>query len=74
MNGLIAQARSGRRGCQNLTDTACTNSSAPDVMGYHTQSDIRNDWAYAKDFVLQDCIFELNASWSVPAHLSLEYP
>ncbi len=40
-------------------------------MGYHTQSDIPNYWAYAKNFVLQDHMFEPNASWSLPAHLFL---
>ena len=27
-------------------------------MGYHTESDIPNYWTYAKDFVLQDHMFE----------------
>jgi phospholipase C len=40
-------------------------------MGYHTQSDIPNYWAYANDFVLQDHMYEPNASWSMPAHLFL---
>ncbi len=71
MNGFIAQAESGRKGCTNPTDPACTNSAKPDVMGYHTQSDIPNYWAYAKDFVLQDHMFEPVASWSLPAHLFL---
>ena len=53
------------------TDPACTNSATPDVMGYHTQSDIPNYWTYAQDFVLQDHMFEPNASWSLPAHLFL---
>ncbi len=47
----------------------CTNSATPDVMGYHTKSDIPNYWTYAKDFVLQDHMFEPSASWSLPAHL-----
>jgi phospholipase C len=38
-------------------------------MGYHTESDIPNYWTYAKDFVLQDHMFEPTASWSLPAHL-----
>jgi phospholipase C len=38
-------------------------------MGYHTESDIPNYWTYARDFVLQDHMFEPNASWSLPAHL-----
>ena len=42
-----------------------------DVMGYHVESDIPNYWTYARDFVLQDHMFESNASWSLPAHLFL---
>ena len=40
-----------------------------DVMGYHTQHDIPNYWRYASDYVLQDHMFEPNASWSLPEHL-----
>jgi phospholipase C len=40
-------------------------------MGYHTASDIPNYWAYAQNFVLQDRMFEPNASWSLPEHLFL---
>jgi phospholipase C len=69
MNGFIGQAESGRRGCSDPTNPACTNSSEPDVMGYHTQSDIPNYWSYAQNFVLQDHMFEPNASWSLPSHL-----
>ena len=71
MNGFIAQAELGRRGCLNPNNPTCTNSASPDVMGFHTQSDIPNYWTYAKDFVLQDHMFEPNASWSLPAHLFL---
>jgi phospholipase C len=71
MDGFIGQAASGRKGCLDPTDPACTNSATPDVMGYHTQSDIPNYWTYAKDFVLQDHMFEPNASWSLPSHLFL---
>jgi phospholipase C len=38
-------------------------------MGYHTGSDIPNYWTYARDFVLQDHMFEPDASWSLPQHL-----
>jgi len=38
-------------------------------MGYHTGSDLPNYWTYARDFVLQDHMFEPTASWSLPAHL-----
>ena len=71
MDGFIGQAESGRKGCLNPTNPACVNAAVPDVMGYHTGSDIPNYWAYAKDFVLQDHMFEPNASWSLPSHLFL---
>jgi phospholipase C len=69
MDGFVGQALIGKRGCLDTTDPACTNSATPDVLGYHTQSDIPNYWTYAKDFVLQDHMFEPNASWSLPEHL-----
>lgn len=69
MNGFVNQDLKAKKGCLNTTNPACTNSAAPDVMGYHTQSDIPNYWSYAKNFVLQDKMFEPNASWSLPAHL-----
>jgi phospholipase C len=40
-----------------------------DVMGYHNGQDIPNYWSYARDFVLQDHMFEAVASWSLPSHL-----
>ena len=40
-----------------------------DVMGYHDQRELPNYWAYAKDFVLQDHMFEPIGSWSLPQHL-----
>ena len=69
MNGFVSQALTARKGCANPTDPACASSATPDVMGYHTQSDIPNYWSYAQDFVLQDHMFEPNASWSLPEHL-----
>jgi phospholipase C len=69
MDGFIEQAAQAKKRCKDVTDPACAQSRLPDVMGYHTQSDIPNYWAYAKDFVLQDHMFEPNASWSLPAHL-----
>jgi phospholipase C len=71
MDGFIGQATNARKGCLNQTNPGCTFASVPDVMGYHTGSDIPNYWTYAKDFVLQDHMFEPNASWSLPAHLFL---
>jgi phospholipase C len=40
-----------------------------DVMGYHDQREIPNYWTYAKNFVLQDHMFEPVISWSLPSHL-----
>ncbi|MGH3672623.1 MAG: alkaline phosphatase family protein, partial [Pseudonocardiaceae bacterium] len=38
---------------------------------YHTAAEIRNYWAYAKNFVLDDHMFEPVKSWSLPDHLDL---
>jgi phospholipase C len=40
-----------------------------DVMGYHDQREIPNYWTYAKNFVLQDHMFEPSLSWSLVSHL-----
>jgi phospholipase C len=69
MDGFVSEAERGRRGCLDTTNPACTNSTTPDVVGYHTASDIPNYWSYAGNFVLQDHMFEPNASWSLPEHL-----
>ncbi|MDT4893138.1 MAG: hypothetical protein QOE97_2173 [Pseudonocardiales bacterium] len=69
MNGFMAQLNLARHQCANSTDPACTATNHPDVMSYHTASDIPNYWAYAKNYVLQDHMFEPNSSWSLPAHL-----
>jgi phospholipase C len=69
MDGFQASAEKGQRGCGNLNDPTCTNATTPDVMGYHDAREIPNYWQYASDFVLQDHMFEPNASWSLPEHL-----
>jgi phospholipase C len=71
MDGFVAQALAAKKGCADPTNPACTNSKTSDVMGYHVQSDIPNYWSYAQNFVLQDHMYEPNASWSLPAHLFL---
>jgi phospholipase C len=38
-------------------------------MGYHDWHEIPNYWAYARNFVLQDHMFEPVADWSLPSHL-----
>lgn len=69
MDGFQARAESGTRGCLQMNNPNCTNSVAPDVMGYHDDRELPNYWGYAKQFVLQDHMFEPVASWSLPAHL-----
>jgi phospholipase C len=70
MDGFVAQQRRGRAGCEQLFNFACGNSGGtPDVMGYHDGADIPNYWNYARNFVLQDHMFQPDASWSLPQHL-----
>ncbi len=74
MDGFVYELQHAHFGCVTPTDPACSLAAfngefGGDVMGYHTQSDIPNYWTYAHDFVLQDHMFEPNASWSLPAHL-----
>jgi phospholipase C len=71
MDGFVAALRTGEKvSCTSPTDPACADTtSGPDVMGWHDALEIPNYWAYAQNFVLQDQMFEPNASWSLPAHL-----
>jgi phospholipase C len=69
MDGFIDQAKHAPHRCHNPNDPVCSTSSSLDVMGYHDQREIPNYWAYARNFVLQDRMFQPNSSWSLPAHL-----
>ena len=51
--------------------SACSHLRHPNVMSYHDEAQIPNYWAYARNFVLQDHMFEPNWGWSLPAHLWL---
>jgi len=42
-----------------------------DVMGYHTEAELSNYWAYAQHFVLQDNLYEAERNWSLPSHLDM---
>jgi phospholipase C len=69
MDGFIGQAEAGQKvTCTNQFDPACATANS-DVMGYHDAQEIPNYWQYAQQFVLQDHLFEPNASWSLPEHL-----
>ncbi|MHB8671323.1 MAG: alkaline phosphatase family protein [Acidimicrobiales bacterium] len=69
MDGFIAQAEKGRRGCGASNAPECSPATPPDVMGYHDAREIPNYWKLAQQYVLQDHLFEPNASWSLPQHL-----
>ena len=73
MDGFIAEALKGQKANMHVAhDPNCGGngkSGGSDVMGYHDAREIPNYWTYAQDFVLQDHMFEPNASWSLPEHL-----
>jgi len=76
MSGFVSTARHGAHGTlcvRHPTNPVCAGVESAggktDVMGYHTAAEIPNYWTYAKDFVLQDHMFEAVSSWSEPAHL-----
>ena len=69
MDGFIAQAEHGSKGCLSAFDPNCSNGTTTDVLGYHDQREIPNYWSYAQTYTLQDHMFEPNASWSLPEHL-----
>jgi phospholipase C len=71
MDGFVKQAEAEKdKACKDPNDPACAFKEARlDVMGFHDRSELGNYWAYADNFVLQDHMFEPNASWSLPEHL-----
>ena len=71
MDGFVRSAeRVLSRGCSatHPPPGVCLPSSRPDVMGYHDAREIPNYWTYARNFVLNDHMFEPVASWSLPSH------
>jgi phospholipase C len=69
MNGFVGQAEHAQQGCAGTFKPSCAGTGTPDVMGYMDQREIPNYWTWAGDYVLQDHMFEPNASWSLPEHL-----
>ena len=69
MDGFVAAFRDAQKACKNPDTPGCAKGTSPDVMGWHDAREIPNYWAYAQNFVLQDRMFEPNASWSLPSHL-----
>ena len=73
MNGFIRATFPTRiRRCRgNPARKGCAVLRHPDLMGYHDARQIPNYWAYARNYVLSDHMFEPNWGWSLPAHLWL---
>ncbi|MFL5823507.1 MAG: alkaline phosphatase family protein [Solirubrobacteraceae bacterium] len=72
MDGFVAEQETALRNCEATNRPDCGGQSGkPDIMGYHNGADLPNYWRYARDFVLQDHMFQSDASWSLPAHLYL---
>jgi phospholipase C len=73
MDGFLrADVMSEQKVCDDENLPNCTTAEIGgrrDVMGWHDAREIPNYWNYAKNFVLQDHMFESVASWSEPAHL-----
>ncbi|HEU5479428.1 MAG TPA: alkaline phosphatase family protein [Candidatus Tumulicola sp.] len=69
MDGFL-NAIKGLARCTTYGDPNCAGRARTrDVMGYHDERQLANYWKYARDFVLQDHLFENVASWSLPQHL-----
>ena len=69
MDGFVTVLRPALNACTSTNVPGCLKTAAPDVMGWHDAREIPNYWTYARNFVLQDAMFEPNASWSLPSHL-----
>ena len=75
MDGFVASALEGHHQycAANPFSPDCTADTGhrgqPDAMGWHDEREIPNYWAYARNFVLQDHMFEAPGSWSLPSHL-----
>ncbi|HTZ87104.1 MAG TPA: alkaline phosphatase family protein, partial [Solirubrobacteraceae bacterium] len=83
MDGFVGEAETTKK-CRGGTDPDCTpcppaaeaqaraaksSQTCNDVMGYHDAREIPNYWTYAKDFTLQDNLFESASAWSLTEHL-----
>ncbi len=69
MDGFVRESESpGGRGCGGFAGV-CSSFAPSDVMGYHDAREIPNYWTYGENFVLDDHMFQSDASWSLPAHL-----
>jgi phospholipase C len=68
MDGFVREAEAAeKKSCAAENDPECGTST--DVMGWHDVREIPLYWDYARNFVLQDHMFEPNLGWSLPSHL-----
>jgi phospholipase C len=72
MDGFLKRVVEHRNACASKGGKYCMpGTRLPDVMGFKTGREIPNYWTYAREFVLQDHMFEPVRSWSLPSHLWL---
>src|SRR5947209_15217393 len=64
MDGFLRESEGATRSCGDPNNPACREGAALDVLGYHDGREIPNYWTYARNFVLQDAMFQPNSSWS----------
>ena len=73
MDGFLAQSEE-KHGCKGTGGCGkCKKNPlcAEEVITYRDARDIPNYWSYARNYVLQDDMFESQASWSLPEHLAM---
>jgi len=71
MNGFLETADAAKSCTSPNPRCSCPTTgpaSCEDLIGYHDGREIPNYWTYAKNFVLQDNMFESAISWSAPEH------
>ncbi len=71
MNGFLESADAAKSCTTTNPRCSCPTTgpaSCEDLIGYHDAREIPNYWSYAKNFVLQDNMFESAISWSAPEH------
>jgi len=70
MDGFLSVLAHSHKNCANTANPNCGGTLRQnDVLGYHDERELPNYWRYARDYVLQDKMFENISSWSLPQHL-----
>ena len=80
VNGFVATQElaadsKGNHCVKHPDNPACSGNKLGEILhdavSYHTDAEIPNYWAYARNFVLQDHMFESVRSWSLSSHVAL---